>query len=205
MRNPGRRPARDLERAGFLPILLLLLASLSCTLERRGDADLDGGGLVPADTFQAENEGDFSPVGGERPPELDLPSASPGETVLTTLEVFRESVRVGDLSLALSLLHRDAVIADDLADETGTPTTRGEILMELRRRHAEGLRLRLVEDAVQEIDGAYLVVSRWDILHDSGTDEEPDVRGQARESAVLRPSAEGWRIALLHRSRIPSP
>jgi hypothetical protein len=161
--------------------LLLLLVLGGCTIEPRWEVEPE----EPS------------------PDTVALPeSASPEEAVATTVEVFREAVRVGDLSLALSLLDRDAILADDLADGNGEGTTRGEVLMELRRRHAAGLRLEAIESQTREVAGGWLVSTRLDIL---GTDEEgePTLDGHARESALLAPTDEGWRIVLFHRSRIP--
>ena len=165
-----------------------------CTLERRAgpDTSLDTG---------AEMEEDFGV--------LDQPvPADPAESVRITLEVFREAVRVGDISLALQLLDAEAVLLDDLvldaADEFDLPGTRGELLLALRRRHAAGLGLEPLDAELRWSDNTAVLSTRLLLLDRSaGLEAEPDTLGVARETAVLRPSPEGWRILHLHRSMIP--
>jgi hypothetical protein len=166
-----------------------------CTLERRAgpDTSLDTG---------AEMEEDFGVLDPQPVP------ADPAESVRITLEVFREAVRVGDISLALQLLDAEAVLLDDLvldaADEFDLPGTRGELLLALRRRHAAGLGLEPLDAELRWSDNTAVLSTRLLLLDRSaGLEAEPDTLGVARETAVLRPSPEGWRILHLHRSMIP--
>lgn len=166
-----------------------------CTLERRADPE-----ALPG--VDAEMEEDLEVLDPDPVP------ADPAESVRVTLEVFREAVRVGDISLALQLLDADAVLLDDLvldaADESDPPGTRGELLLALRRRHAEGLGLQLLDSELRWSDDTAVLSTRLLLLDRSGGPEvEPDSLGLARETAVLRPTPEGWRILHLHRSVIP--
>lgn len=149
-----------------------------------------------------------------------------------TLEVFREATRVGDLSLALQLLDTRATLLDDLVTLEGGPAhlpeTPGELLLELRRRHAAGLGivvektdLRWADDAAvvsstlvltQRIEGAgpggAAEGNPGDTLPAGASPPPPvpvDTLGRARETAVLRPTREGWRILHLHRSLVTPP
>jgi hypothetical protein len=179
---------------------LLLLAAVvpvlaGCTIERRADPN-----EVPVDLALGEVD------------TLGFPAAppDPGASVEVTLEIFREAVRVGDLGLALQLLDPQAVLVDDLAtggtspDRVATPATRGELLLELRRRHAAGLLLDPVDSELAWVDEVAIVTTRLRLLARSPDPEiEPEPVGEARESAVLRPTPEGWRIVHLHRSLVP--
>ncbi len=194
MRSDARRGGR-LERlpAVIIPVLVSISFG-ACTLEQRFDPELEAVEVVGDDTVPAE--------GFEEPGPPGPPSVTPEEAVTTTLEVFREAVRVGDLSLALSLFHRDARLIDDLATGVSTQATRGETLIDVRRRYAEGLRLQSEVLEVREIEGSFLVSSR-SVVVDSEGDPGPEAeREYFQESALLVPSTEGWRIALFHRSSL---
>ncbi len=178
-----------------LPLLLpvvLVLAATGCTLERRGNGD--AAVAEPATVLDGERL---------EPP---APQQDPAESARVTLEVFREAVRVGDLSLALSLIDPRAVLLDDLsapaeAGPADPMPTRGELLLELRRRHAGGLLLRVDGSELRWLDDHALLMTRIVLLHRSTVpDQEPDSVGVARETALLRPTPEGWRIVHLHRS-----
>ena len=179
--------------------LLLFALIAGCTLEQRFDPDLE---QVPAASGDTLAETDVDETGApEGAPALT--GLVPEDAVVTTLEVFREAVRVGDLSLALSLFHRDAIVVDELTRAAPEGATRGEVLMELRRRHSEGLRLEVEEVSLQDLDGSWVVSSRVSVF-DAGESDDPKAeRTVLRESALLVPSAEGWRIALFHRSQDP--
>jgi hypothetical protein len=181
------------------PALALVLAGLllaGCTLERRADPDAS----LRADSDLVPDEGVLDPQ--------PVP-ADPAESVRVTLEVFREAIRVGDISLALQLLDAQAMLLDDLALDLGNgaselPPTRGELLLALRRRHAEGLGLQVLDTELRWVDETAVLSTRLLLLHrGAGSDAEPDSVGLARESAVLRPTPEGWRILHFHRSVVP--
>lgn len=179
----GRRGWHALVLAALAPVLGIA----GCELERRPEA---------ADPFPDENA---------VPDTLTDMPRDPQESARVTMEVFREAVRVGDLSLALSLLDRDAVLFDDLAGEAAEATTRGELLLELRRRHRDGLRLGAQAAEVTLLDGAAIVVSTLAVMQRTpGDEEELAVQEEtARETAILVPTPEGWRIRHLHRSIVP--
>jgi hypothetical protein len=185
-----RRPTWKL-----LPAALLALAAAGCTLEQRADGDA------------ADLDPDTVPDSGIVEP---LPSSlDPAESVRVTMEVFREAVRVGDLSLALGLMDGRAVLMDDLAAPGGVgmsdpPATRGELLLELRRRHGEGLLLRIEGSELRWLDDHALLVSTLVLLQRAPDPADaPEEIGTARETAVLHLSPEGWRIVHLHRSLGP--
>jgi hypothetical protein len=181
----------------FLAAFLVSLAVAGCTLEQRANGDA------------AEPERDSVPDRGvvEPPP----PLLDPAESVRVTMEVFREAVRVGDLSLALGLMDGQAVLMDDLAAPGGVgmsdpPATRGELLLELRRRHGEGLLLRLDGSELRWLGDHALLVSNLVVLQRApDPDDAPEEIGSARETALLQLSPEGWRIVHLHRSLGPVP
>jgi hypothetical protein len=166
-----------------------------CTLERRADPEASPGVDVEREEVLEARVPDPVP-------------ADPAESVRITLEVFREAVRVGDISLALQLLDAEAVLLDDLvveaAGEADPPGTRGELLLALRRRHAEGLGLQPLDSDLRWSDDTAVLSTRLLLLDRSaGPEVEPDSLGWARETAVLRPTPEGWRILHLHRSVVP--
>ncbi|TVP55961.1 MAG: hypothetical protein EA351_09090 [Gemmatimonadales bacterium] len=192
MRSDVRRGG-PLERLLIATVPVLVATSFgACTLEQRFDPELESVEVVGDDTLDVE--------GVEAPGLPGPPSVTPEEAVTTTLEVFREAVRVGDLSLALSLFHRDALLIDDLATGVSPQATRGETLIDVRRRYAEGLRLRSEVLEVREIEGSFLVSSRSVVVDAEGDPGPEGERSYLQESALLVPSAEGWRIALFHRS-----
>jgi hypothetical protein len=195
-------------------LLLLAVAGLpgwvsGCTLERRGDPD----GIPPLDTTLLAPDSLL---------EAPLPApADPETSVRTTLEVFREATRVGDISLALQLLDSRAILLDDLVLAEGgpadLPATRGELLMELRRRHAEGLGIAVESSELRWAEETAVITSVLLLTRRvgeggataPGADPPPpapaDTLGRARETAVVRPTPEGWRILHLHRSLGPPP
>lgn len=179
-------PGGALARFSLAFALLTLVSVSGCVLERRPDAEV-----------AAESDD----------PDVELPpAADPSEAVRITLEVFREAVRVGDLSLALGLLDRQAVLFDELAGPGDAAPTRGELLLELRRRHAAGLRLEVEASEVHLADQIAVVVNRLGLLRRPTSEgEEPVREGEARETIVLVASPEGWRILHLHRSVVTAP
>ncbi len=182
-----------MNRPGALAALLFLLLAVGCVFERRPDPDvllLDAG---------REAEADLLP---------EPPREHPEAAAATVAEVFREAVRLGDLSLALGLLHREAVLLDGLAvgsDEGAAGfATRGELLLAMRRLHQNGLRLLPTEVEVAVMDQVAVVTTRLDLLRPLEEGEELAVQ-EARvwETLVLVATPEGWRIRHLHRSVRP--
>jgi len=163
--------------AGCLAAFLLL--GNACTFEHRADLD-DEEGAMPASLVLLGN--------GER-------GLSPGAVT----RLFREAVVAGDLSLALSLLHRQATLVDELAGTDEATITRGELLLELRRRHVEGLVLEVLDSRVEPSSESAVVLTRLALL-DRGEDGIGMEVGRAYETVVLVPTDEGWRIQHLHRS-----
>ena len=180
-----------LYRYGVLVAGLLVLPA-GCVFERRPDPDR------------------FFEV--ERPPETELAEEAwredPEAAAYSLAEVFREAVRVGDLSLALSLLHREAILLDELVGEATAsaagPLTRGELLLAVRRMHQDGLRLYVAEVEVTLLDDVALVNSYMDLLRPVEEGRELAVQeGRVWETLVLVATPEGWRIRHLHRSVRP--
>lgn len=133
------------------------------------------------------------------------PPMDGGEAALTALRTFRQAMAVGDLSLALALVDREAVLVDDLVGDPAGHGSRGEVLLELRARLAEGLAIREDSAAVSLPEGVAIVVSRLSVE----VGEDAPQRLQAldghslHETVILVPTAEGWRIRHLHRSLLP--
>jgi ketosteroid isomerase-like protein len=177
-------PARHASASAVLAAIGFLV--LGCVLERRSDAEV-----------MADPEAEPTELEMDLPPALDAADAA-----RITVEVFREAVRVGDLSLALSLLDGDAILLDDLADgPESAPRTRGEVLLQLRRRHAGGLLLEVEASEVHLGGEVALVVSRLGLFRrQPGVEDEPIRTGEALETLVLVPAPEGWRILHVHRS-----
>ncbi len=219
----SRRPALPARASGLALAFLLAASTLgasACTLERRADPDL----LLPEDTLLLAPD-----------TLLEAPPAppNPDRAVRNTLEVFREATRVGDLSLALQLLDTRAFLLDDLVTLGGGPAdlpeTPGERLLELRRRHAAGLGIVVEHTELRWTEDAAVATSTLVLTQRTegagggpggggaapGGQASPgatlpppvpvDTVGRARETAVLRPTREGWRILHLHRSLVSPP
>jgi len=165
-----------------------------------------GVGVPAACTFEPRVGTDESaPASAEEP---TLPSdgtlveASSG-AALRTAEVFRAAVAAGDLSRALALVDRDATLVDGLVGEAAEAGTRGELLLELRRRHSEGMDLEVVASTVDLLsDEIALVVSRL-VLLEVGADGIGEEVGRVHETILLTLQPDGWRISRLHRSLAP--
>lgn len=169
--------SRTLFSGGGAVLFALLLFQPGCTFEQRGDLDEDPAAGTTADP------GDWQRI---QPP-------------ATVARVFREAVVIGDLSLALSLLHRQATLVDELAGTDEELATRGELLMELRRRHVDGLVLEALDTQVEVTGETALVLTRLALI-DRGEDGIGLEVGRAYETALLVATEEGWRIRHLHRS-----
>jgi len=169
---------------GISTILLVPVVS-TCTFEPRDRAD------SPA----IEESRETSTVA----PPLELTE----DAALQTIQHFRSSIAVGDLSRALALLDGDATLVDALAGEASEAATRGELLLELRRRHAEGISLDPVSTRVALLTGdAALLVSRLEVL-ETDADGVVSSVGYLHETVLLVGSSGGWRIRDLHRSFLP--
>jgi hypothetical protein len=130
------------------------------------------------------------------------------EAAQLTLLQFREWIETGDLSLALRLLHPDARFHDDLLrlslEDLSRLPTRGERLMELRRLHATGLQLRVLEGSLTKPGDLVVLGSR--LLAYRVTEGDPEVEtpvAEYEETVVLQLQPEGWIILAFHRSLIP--
>lgn len=147
-------------------------------------------------------------MGSRDQPSLSDSSLDPAASALQTLRVFRESVEIGDLSLALALLDREVEIVDHLVGSPfsgGGTLSRGEALLELRRLHSEGLVLEEMGSELVLRQDAALIHARLVVLQrDEATGVAREVT-RGHETVLMVPSPEGWRIRLLHRSLDPSP
>lgn len=122
---------------------------------------------------------------------------------LRTAEIFRSAVAAGDLSRALALVDRDATLVDGIVGEAAEAATRGELLLELRRRHSEGMNLEVVTSTVDLLSSEIaLVVSRLALLQ-VGPDGIGEEVGRVHETVLMTLQAEGWRIVRVHRSLAP--
>jgi ketosteroid isomerase-like protein len=178
-------------RYGVLVAGLLILTG-ACVFERRPDPD---------HFLEAERTSETQP---SEPFSWEDPEAA----AASLAEVFREAVRLGDLSLALGLLHRDAVLLDELVGDVSTgaagPLTRGELLLAVRRIHQDGLRLHPAQVEVVLLDEVALVTSHLDLMRSMEEGGELAVQeGRVWESMVLVATPDGWRIRHLHRSLRP--
>jgi hypothetical protein len=168
-------------------VLLLLVASSSCTFERRVELDPDG---------SSEEE-------APQTPGVEVRMGDPGAAAVDAVRLFRESVELGDLSLALALLDREATVVDELVGEAREAATRGELLLELRRRHAAGLSFEPLEAPTTiALAEAALVVSRLTLVQEDEDGARVEA-GRVSETVFLTASADGWRIRHLHRSLAP--
>jgi hypothetical protein len=186
----GWRGGSVLPLRPVLPVLGLLFPALliaSCTFERRadpnGDESLRLNGTPSADELEA----------------VELAATA----AVRTMELFRSSVASGDISRALALVDRDASLVDDLAGQAMEASTRGELLLELRRRHAEGLTFEVTgSEAVLLSESVALVLSHL-VLTQTGREGSADLVVRLNETAVLVSTSEGWRIRHFHRSYAP--
>jgi hypothetical protein len=140
-------------------------------------------------------------------PEAQLPAMDSGQAALSALRAFREAMAVGDLSLALSLVDREASLVDALAGDPEAFATRGEVLLELRARLAEGMRIREDSTRISLPNGVAVVESRLSIeVEEDAPDRVHALSGRSvHEIVVLVPTPDGWRIRHLHRSVLPGP
>jgi hypothetical protein len=200
--DPGALPrgwgwARGRPGPGVSLVLIALLVGGGCTLEEHArSAPPVLGEAAVADSLGGPGADDTLSV-----------VVDPDASARVTMDVFREAVRVGDLSLALRLLDEAAIVVDALAGGAGAPavTTRGELLLELRRRHADGLLLEVADSELRWIGDHVLLATRLRVLRRAEDPENPpDTLGTAAESSLLRPTPEGWRIVHLHRSLDPA-
>lgn len=161
--------------------LLLLLPS--CTLERRGEESVD----AESTTIAPVNESEFAE-----------------ELARQTVRLFRDAVSAGDISRALSMMDDEGGLIDPLAGVSSTSYPVGEVLLELRRRHAEGVRFEPIDDEVSLLpSGEALVVTMLTMLEErEGIGEEV---GRMYESALLTPAVEGWKVRHIHRSLTELP
>lgn len=141
--------------------------------------------------------------------EFAIPGGDAEEAARATVRMFRESVAAGDLSLALALLDPQATLVDPLVGDAAAEATRGELVLELRRRYASGVRLEALATEItvfggglSPLEAAALVVSDLAMLQerDDGIGEQI---GRVHETAILASTPEGWRIRHLHRSSAP--
>ncbi len=173
-------------RSGLSAWACLLLFA-ACTFERRPEA--------PNDEVPIEAQSEDDAVDEPRP--TDVASAA-----RAAVRLFRESVASGDLSLALGLLHSDAVLVDDLVGDVPEELTRGERLLELRREVADRVVLEPVESEVL-LQGEESALVTTVLIMREEAEEGAGEMGRLYESVLLVPSDEGWRIRHLHRSFLP--
>ena len=92
---------------------------------------------------------------------------------------------------------------DPLVGQATEAASRGEFLLELRSRHAEGLAYEMLnQDVLFTGDDAALVVSLLSVLRE-GEGESAEEIGRVLETVMLLRSPEGWKIRHLHRSSVP--
>lgn len=183
-RTRGRDAGRGSPSGRWLVPALVLSGVLGCTFERRTEPE-------PEDARAEEEATQPVPEGA---------GTEIGAAPLETVELFRESVAAGDLSLALALLDREATLVDELVGEASEARTRGELVLELRRQHAAGLVFDPLGPPATIASGeSALVVSRFTMLRETegGAREE---LGLVHETVFLLALPDGWRIRHLHRS-----
>jgi hypothetical protein len=167
--------------------LLACLAMYGCTVEPR-----DGGVEVPSEVAE------FPETEPARASEEDLATSA-----LRTADMFRSLVAAGDLSRALVLVDRDATLVDPLAGEAAEAATRGELVVDLRRRHAEGMSLEVMDTQVYLLaEGVAVIITQLAML-EADADGIGEETGRVHETLILEAQAEGWRILRLHRSLVP--
>ena len=127
------------------------------------------------------------------------------EAAQSAVESFRESVAAGDLSIALSWLDGEATLVDPLVREATRSASLGELLLELRSRHAEGVTYEPLEtDVVVSGEAAAMVVTLLSVVGGGDDAGSEDVK-TVLETVFLIGSEEGWKIRHLHRSLSPEP
>jgi len=174
-------------RGGVVTFLLGCLAMYGCTVEPR-----DGGVQVSSEVIEP------SETEPARASEEDLASSA-----LRTAEMFRSLVAAGDLSRALVLVDRDATLVDPLAGEAAEAATRGELVVDLRRRHVEGMSLEVMDTQVHLLtEGVAVVITQLAML-ETDADGIGEETGRVHETLILEAQTEGWRILRLHRSLVP--
>lgn len=162
-----------------LPLLSVLFFS-SCTLERRFEESADTTAVVPSEASELQSTEELA-----------------GQTV----RLFRDAVFAGDISRALSLMAEGASLIDPFAGRSTVEWPVGEVLLELRRRHADGVRFEPIRDEVTLLeDGGALVLTTLAVLQETGGVGEEV--GEIHETALLIPSPEGWKVRHIHRSLV---
>jgi hypothetical protein len=170
----------------LVPLVVLGLP-LACTFERR-----------PAVEGEAGSTGELVRSGG-------ISDGLDEGAALETVRLFREAVALGDLSLALVLLDREATLVDELVGEASEARTRGELLLALRRRHAAGLSFESRGDPLVASSGEGLLVGSHLTVFQAEAGGDPALFGTLYESVLLVPGPGAWRIRHLHRSFVPEP
>jgi len=180
---------------GVLLMVIVLLVAGACTFEKRAE------NATEEETVEVEGEEI------REAEEVVLPAA-PEEAALGTLRAFQEAMAVGDLSLALALVDRDATLVDDLVPDAAEAASRGEVLLELRSVLAQGLAVEEESRDVSFPGGIAVVVSSL-VLRASDEEAPDSVREmdgrRLHETAILVSTDDGWRIRHLHRSFVPVP
>lgn len=187
MKGVAGQEARVAPRAARRRSLVLLVAlglPLACTFERRPAVEGEAG------------SGDLVLSGG-------ISSGLDEGAALETVRLFREAVALGDLSLALVLLDREATLVDELVGEASEARTRGELLLALRRRHAGGLSFESRGDPLVASSGEGVLVGSHLTVFQADAGGEPALFGTLYESVLLVPNPDAWRIRHLHRSFVP--
>jgi len=171
--------------AGMASMALFLIVLSACTLERRGEESVDRDSTAVAPV----NESEYAE-----------------ELARQAVRLFRDAVFAGDISRALSLMENGGTLIDPLAGRSSESFPVGEVLLELRRQHASGVRFESIESEVNLLaSGEALVLTTLTMLQEKeGIGEDV---GRIYESAFLTPSSEGWKIRHIHRSLadIPRP
>ncbi|TVR64040.1 MAG: DUF4440 domain-containing protein [Gemmatimonadales bacterium] len=164
--------------------LVLLALLMGCTFEQRGNGD-----DMPTSVPEALTESDATVE-----PRLPGPTA--------TVRAFRDAVAVGDLALALAFLDRQAFFVDDLVGDPDVAGSRGEALLELRARLAEGLSLQEESSRVNLSGDGAVVLSRLRLeVSEDAHELTRSLHGRVlTETVVLVVTEEGWRIGHFHRS-----
>ncbi len=135
-----------------------------------------------------------------------VPPVPPEEAALNALRTFREAMALGDLSLALALVDRDATLVDDLVGAAAADASRGEVLLELRSVLAQGLEVEEQSQRVSLPGGVAVVVSQLvlRVVDPEAPDPVQEMDGRRlHETVVLVPTDDGWRLRHLHRSLVP--
>lgn len=197
MRKPLRTPGacgpggRRRIRWGVLATAGALAVMSACTLEERPDR--------PAEREDPSEEPD---VGLAAELSEDPADATAADSVRAVASAFRDALEMGDLSSALQLVDRDAVVFDRMGGDPPEGASTGEVLLREIRLRRDGLNLEPLDSQLTFHGDVAVEVTRAEPSWEGGEDRA-GIHGPVLETMVLVRTEDGWRLGHLHRSAAP--